>query len=49
MDVIVNLKASGRERRSGQLVMSGGRGEWVYLKGDRQSRDRLLAVSIADE
>ena len=37
MQVIVNEMAQGRERRRGQLVLSGGAGEWVYLRGDRES------------
>ena len=35
LDLIVNEMPRGRERRRGQLVMSGGRGEFVYLRGDR--------------
>jgi hypothetical protein len=34
-DLLVNRIEPGRERRSGQLVWSGG-GGWVYLRGDRQ-------------
>jgi hypothetical protein len=34
-DLLVNRIEAGRERRSGQLVWSGG-GGWVYLRGDRQ-------------
>jgi hypothetical protein len=34
-DLLVNRIEEGRERRSGQLVWSGG-GGWVYLRGDRQ-------------
>jgi hypothetical protein len=34
-DVLVNRIEEERERRSGQLVWSGG-GGWVYLRGDRQ-------------
>jgi hypothetical protein len=34
-DLMVNRIEEGRERRSGQLVWSGG-GGWVYLRGDRQ-------------
>ena len=37
MQVVVNDMAPGRERRRGQLVVSGGAGEWVYLRGDRES------------
>jgi hypothetical protein len=42
LDVIVNETAQGRERRRGQLVMSGGGGEFVYLAGDRHDPTRLL-------
>jgi hypothetical protein len=49
LDVIVNEIAAGRERRRGQLVLSGGDGEWVYLRGDRQPRGRYLPFAIADD
>jgi hypothetical protein len=48
MDVIVNLLAPGRERRSGQLVMSGAHGEWIYLAGDRQPATSRMFYRIAD-
>ncbi|MDQ3242812.1 MAG: heparinase II/III-family protein, partial [Gemmatimonadota bacterium] len=48
LDVIVNETAPGRERRRGQLVLSGGRGEFVYLRGDRHDAARLLRFTIAD-
>jgi hypothetical protein len=48
LDVIVNETAPGRERRRGQLVLSGGRGEFVYLRGDRQDLARLLRFNIAN-
>ena len=48
LDLIVNETAPGRERRRGQLVLSGARGEWVYLRGDRQSPDRYLPFIIDD-
>ena len=38
-DLIVNEMATGRERRVGQLVWSGG-GGWVWLRGDRQDPRR---------
>jgi hypothetical protein len=41
-DVIVNETAPGRERRRGQLVMSGAAGEFAYLAGDRHDPARLL-------
>jgi hypothetical protein len=42
LDVIVNETAPGRERRRGQLVLSGAVGEFAYLAGDRQDPARLL-------
>lgn len=39
-DLIVNQIQSGRLRRAGQLVWSGG-GGWVYLRGDRQDPERF--------
>src|SRR5262249_48809276 len=42
IDLIVNEMPRGRRRRRGQLVLSGGNGEFVYLRGDRQDSDRLL-------
>jgi hypothetical protein len=46
LDVIVNETAPGRERRRGQLVLSGARGEFVYLRGDRHDFSRLLRFTI---
>jgi hypothetical protein len=46
LDVIVNETAPGRERRRGQLVLSGARGEFVYLRGDRHDVARLLRFTI---
>ncbi|HSA56872.1 MAG TPA: heparinase II/III family protein [Gemmatimonadaceae bacterium] len=48
LDVIVNETAPGRERRRGQLVLSGAVGEWAYLRGDRQDAANLLPFRIAD-
>ena len=42
LDVIVNETAPGRERRRGQLVLSGAAGEFAYLAGDRHDPARLL-------
>ncbi len=42
LDVIVNDRPAGRERRRGQLVLSGARGESAYLRGARQAPDRAL-------
>ena len=47
VDVIVNEKPLGRERRRGQLVLSGGRGEFVYLRGDRHDPERLLPIQYS--
>ena len=48
IDVLVNETAPGRERRRGQLVLSGGRGEFVYLRGDRHDPSRLVGLVIRD-
>jgi hypothetical protein len=48
VDVIVNEMPHGRERRRGQLVLSGGSG-WAYLRGDRQDRDALIPMVVRDE
>jgi hypothetical protein len=47
LDVIINETAPGRERRRGQLVLSGARGEFVYLRGDRHDVSRLLRFSLS--
>ncbi|MDQ6831019.1 MAG: heparinase II/III-family protein [Gemmatimonadota bacterium] len=46
LDVVVNDMAPGRERRRGQLVLSGGAGEYIYLRGDRQPAERLMPFVI---
>jgi hypothetical protein len=48
LDVIVNEMPPGRERRRGQLVLSGARGEFVYLRGDRQPAERLVPFVVTD-
>jgi len=45
-DCIVNERPPGRERRRGQLVLSGAHGESAYLRGARQSSDRALHVTF---
>lgn len=40
--VAVNDMVPGRERRRGQLVVGGGAGEFVYLRGDREAPSRFL-------
>ncbi len=49
IDVIVNEMPLGRERRRGQLVMSGAEGELVYLRGDRHEAERLMPLRTDDE
>ena len=46
LDVIVNETVPGRQRRRGQLVMSGG-GGFVYLRGDRHDPARLLPFVLS--
>lgn len=43
-DVIVNDCPASRERRRGQLVLSGAHGESAYLRGARQSPERAFHV-----
>ncbi len=47
MQVVVNDMAPGRDRRRGQLVLSGGAGEHVYLRGDRESPTHALRFHVA--
>jgi hypothetical protein len=35
LDLIVNEKPAGRQRRRGQLALTGGGGDFIYLRGDR--------------
>ena len=46
IDVVVNEKPAGRDRRRGQLVLSGAYGEFVYLRGDRHDAHRLLHLEL---
>lgn len=46
LDIIVNEISPDRERRRGQLVLSGADGEWVFLRGDRQPRDRFVSFAL---
>ena len=48
LDVLVNEIVPGRARRRGQLVLSGARGEFVYLRGDRHEPSRLLRFILPD-
>lgn len=45
LDVLINETSVGRERRRGQLVLSGAEGEFVYLAGDRHDPARLLQLT----
>jgi len=47
LDIIVNETIAARVRRRGQLVLSGARGEFVYLRGDRHDANRLIPIVIA--
>jgi hypothetical protein len=49
IDILINEKPSGRERRRGQLVLSGGRGDFVYLRGDRHEPTQLIPIRLADD
>ncbi|MGH7510755.1 MAG: heparinase II/III domain-containing protein [Gemmatimonadales bacterium] len=44
-DLLVNEMRSGRQRRAGQLVWSGG-GGWVWLRGDRQDPARFGTLEL---
>ena len=46
-DVVINDAVTGRDRRRGQLVLSGAHGEFVYLRGDRHDADRLRSFIVA--
>jgi hypothetical protein len=48
VDVLVNEMPIGRERRRGQLVLSGAPGDFVYLRGDRHDSSRLVRFRVAD-
>ena len=48
LDVIVNETVTGRERRRGQLVLSGARGEFVYLRGDRHDSQRYQRFVLVE-
>ncbi|HYD55064.1 MAG TPA: heparinase II/III family protein [Gemmatimonadaceae bacterium] len=48
VDVVVNDIEPGRQRRRGQLVLSGG-GGFVYLRGDRHPTGRLLGLRLIRE
>ena len=45
-DLCVNEMPAGRERRRGQLVLSGARGESAYLRGARQPETHAFHVAF---
>jgi hypothetical protein len=49
LDVLINEMPRSRERRRGQLVLSGAAGEFVFLRGDRHDPDRFLPLRYADD
>ena len=49
IDLVVNEMPRGRHRRRGQLVLSGGNGEFVYLRGDRQDDDGPVPIAWGGE
>ncbi len=49
LDLIVNEITVDRERRRGQLVLSGAHGEWIYLRGDRQDASRALPFHLSND
>jgi hypothetical protein len=49
LDLVVNEKPMRRERRRGQLVLSGGLGQFIYLRGDRHDPHRLISFGFIDD
>jgi hypothetical protein len=45
VNVVINQMLGGRERRAGQLALSGGNG-WVYLRGDRESPETAVIAEM---
>lgn len=45
LDLLVNERPPNRQRRRGQLVLSGADGAFVYLRGDRQDPGRAWRVA----
>lgn len=48
LDVLVNDMTAERERRRGQLVLSGARGDRVYLRGDRQPLEHFIRLRLPE-
>jgi hypothetical protein len=45
VNLVINRMQPERERRAGQLVLSGDAG-WVYLRGDRESPEGAVLLEI---
>ena len=45
VNLTINEMYPERERRAGQLVLSGG-GGWVYLRGDREAPEHALVAEV---
>jgi hypothetical protein len=48
LDVLVNDMSPNRQRRRGQLVLSGARGDRVYLRGDRQPLELFIRLHLPE-
>jgi hypothetical protein len=48
LDVLVNETSADRQRRRGQLVLSGARGDRVYLRGDRQPLEHFIPLRLPE-
>ena len=48
LDVLVNEMSADRQRRRGQLVLSGARGDRVYLRGDRQPLQHFVLLRLPE-
>ena len=48
LDVLVNEISPDRQRRRGQLVLSGAGGDRVYLRGDRQPLERFISLRLPE-
>lgn len=47
MDIAINEMSPERERRRGQLLLSGSRGEFLYLQGDRLDARHFLPFALS--
>src|SRR5690606_8386341 len=48
VQLVINDMAPARTRRRGQLVLAGGAGERVYLRGDRESPVDFVRFVVGD-